>query len=115
MLMVGLKTLMSFQYRPLLVPTLFCHAHYCDFVVWTQDALVIQQLYLDEPFITIALEKCKQFVKLGVLPELLGKWYSREPVASISSTGDEQVEECACGDVMLLLQEKGIRGINDLL
>ena len=37
-------------------------------------------------------------------PELLGKWYSREPVASISSTGNEQVEECACGDVMLLLR-----------
>ena len=44
------------------------------------------------------------FIKLGVLPELLGKWYSREPVASISSTGNEQVEECACGDVMLLLR-----------
>ena len=55
------------------------------------------------------------FIKLGVLPELLGKWYSREPVASISSTGNEQVEECACGDVMLLLQERGIWGINDLL
>ena len=93
----------------------FRYAHYCDFVVWTQDALVIQQLYLDEPFITIALEKCKQFIKLGVLPELLGKWYSREPVASISSTGDEQVEECGCGDVMVLLQERGIWGINDLL
>ena len=53
------------------------------------------------------------FIKLGVLPELLGKWYSREPVAS--STGNEQVEECACGDVMLLLQERGIWGINDLL
>ena len=39
---------------------------------------------------------------------LLGKWYSKEPVASISSTGDEQVEECACGDVMVLLQERGI-------
>ena len=55
------------------------------------------------------------FIKLGVLPELLGKWYSREPVASISSTGNEQVEECAHGDVMLLLQERGIWGINDLL
>ena len=55
------------------------------------------------------------FIKLGVLPELLGKWYFREPVASISSTGNEQVEECARGDVMLLLQERGIWGINDLL
>ena len=55
------------------------------------------------------------FIQLGVLPELLGKWYSREPVASISSTGSEQVEECACVDAMLLLQERGIWGINDLL
>ena len=39
------------------------------------------------------------FIKLGVLPELLGKWYSREPVASISSTGNEQVEECAHGEL----------------
>ena len=35
--------------------------------------------------------------------KLLGKWYSREPVALISSTGNEQVEECACVDVMVLL------------
>ena len=55
------------------------------------------------------------FIKLGVLPELLGKRYSREPVASISSTRNEQVEECSCVDVMLLLQERGIWGINDLL
>ena len=35
-------------------------------------------LYLDEPFISIALEKCKEFIKFGILPEILGKWYSRE-------------------------------------
>ena len=37
----------------------------------------MQQICLDEPFITIMLEKSSEFIKLGILPELVGKWYSK--------------------------------------
>ena len=53
-----------------------CNAKYCDFVVFHMEELFIQRIYLNEPFITIALEKCKEFSKVGMLPELLGKFYS---------------------------------------
>ena len=48
----------------------FSDAQYCDFVVWSANSLFVQRLYLDEPFISIALEKCKQFIKVGILPEI---------------------------------------------
>ena len=65
----------------------FSDAQYCDFVVWSADNLFVQRLYLDEPFISIALEKCKEFIKFGILPEILGKWYSREHM-SLTKTAD---------------------------
>ena len=64
----------------------FSDAQYCDFVVWNVDHLFVQRLCLDKPFITVALEKCKQFIKLVILPEILEKWYSWEPL-SLSGKG----------------------------
>ncbi len=58
----------------------FCCVNFCDFVVWRENELVIQRIYPDEEFMSIALEKATLFFKLGVLPELLGKWYSKAPV-----------------------------------
>lgn len=43
-------------------------------------------MLLDEPFITVitvVLEKCKQFVVMGILPEVVGKWYTKEPIISL--------------------------------
>jgi len=39
----------------------------------------IQRIYLDEPFISTNLKRAIAFIKIGLLPELKGKWYSREP------------------------------------
>ena len=58
----------------------FCNVTYCDFVVWQENELVVQRIFLDEEFISTALEKATLFFKFGVLPENLGKWYSKEPV-----------------------------------
>ena len=57
----------------------FCSLSYSDFVVWREEELFVQRIYLDEPFITIALEKASTFIKVGILPELTAKWYTREP------------------------------------
>ena len=79
----------------------FCNAQYSDFVVFTRNELFVQRIYPDEPFITLALEKCKEFIKVGVLPELLAKFYSKEPVSSNlpenCNNGDEQW--CYCREV----------------
>ena len=81
----------------------FSDAQYCDFVVWNVDHLFVQRLCLDEPFITVALEKCKQFIKLAILPEILGKWYSREPLSlsdnetkSLIETNQDESQDLWC-------------------
>ena len=56
-----------------------------DFVVFCDKELFVQRLYLDEPFITIALQMCNKFIEIGVLPELLAKFYSRPDSSSNSA------------------------------
>ena len=80
----------------------FSDAQYCDFVVWNVDHLFVQRLCLDEPFITVALEKCRQFIKLAILP-ILGKWYSREPLSlsdnetkSLIETNQDESQDLWC-------------------
>ena len=60
----------------------FCIVTYCNFVVWREEELFVQRIYPNEKFLATALEKVTSFIKLGVLPELLGKWYSKAPVSS---------------------------------
>ena len=67
-----------------------CGTGYGDFVVWHENKLVIQRIYPDEELISSILSKATEFFKLGILPELLEKWYSRPPAlpqsGSTSST-----------------------------
>ena len=59
----------------------FSCANYADFVVWREGELAVQRIYPDEPFITAALDECKQFTKIDILPELMGKYYSKVPIS----------------------------------
>ena len=69
----------------------FSCVSYCDFVVWTNESLFIQRVYPDEPFISIVLEVANSFTKVGILPEIIGKYYSKIPV--ITTTSCEQVQD----------------------
>ena len=72
---------------------------YCDFVAWREEELFIQRIYPNEQFIALALEKVTSFIKLGVLPELLGKWYSKGPVSTSSqppNSCSQANEWCYC-------------------
>jgi len=62
---------------------------YCDFVVWTEQDLHIERIYPDNEFWEEALTKSTKFYRVGILPEILGKWYSR-PVAVEES--DAEIE-----------------------
>ena len=64
-----------------------CNVAYCDFVVWKEEELVIRRIDFEEKFVKDAIEKCTKFCKYGVLPELIGKWYTR--AHSISSFKSE--------------------------
>ena len=66
----------------------------CDFIVWRENELVLENISIDEEFLTPALEKATKFFIYGVMPELLGKWYSKLPeYAHASSTSTENIPQ----------------------
>ena len=68
-----------------------CGAKYCDFVVWREDELHIERIYLNKDFIRNAFDRASTFIKVGVLPELVGKWFSKAPLHQGSTaTTDRQ-------------------------
>lgn len=56
-----------------------CDKSYCDFVVWTTKNMFIQRYYRNTPFFESNRAKVENVFKVGVLPELLGKWCTRRP------------------------------------
>ena len=54
---------------------------YCDFCVWTPTELHIERITPDAHFESYVI-KATMFFKYAVLPELLGKWFSRNGTSS---------------------------------
>ena len=52
----------------------FCNAKYCDFVVWNKESWINERIYV---FINDSITKAVDFIKLGMLPELVGKWFKK--------------------------------------
>ena len=55
-----------------------CQVDYADFVVWKEEDLFVQRIKIDKEFIDDAMERAEPFVKQGILPELIGKWFTRQ-------------------------------------
>ena len=50
---------------------------YIDFVVWTKKGLFIERIFPDKMFWEEKVPKAKEFFVRGILPEIIGRWYSR--------------------------------------
>lgn len=61
---------------------------YCDFVVWTPQELFIQRIPFDDLFFDEAYLKVVNFIRTGILPELLGKWFT-VPCLSATTTSEK--------------------------
>ena len=59
--------------------------------MWSEDELLVLRILPDPEFINGVIEEVTSFFKYGVLPELLGKWYTKTPIHCTSSDfrGDE--------------------------
>ena len=57
-----------------------CHATYYDFVVWSEADVMVLRINPCDMFIKSAIERATEFFKYCILPELLGKWYSKAPI-----------------------------------
>ena len=69
----------------------FADPQYCDFIVWREGELFIQRILPDTAFIDGAITKVKVFVKTCILPELVGRYYTRPPSipAVVEATNEE--------------------------
>lgn len=72
---------------------------YCDFVVWADnkfDTTHIQRIVPDNAFLDSVLPKIDIFYLNGILPEILGKWFTvpRTPASAQTSSG----QSCYCGE-----------------
>ena len=74
-----------------------CGTSFGDFIVWRENELVVERIANDDTFLTEALEKATNFFKLGVLPEVLAKWYSRLP--EYSQTSAESIQALDTQDI----------------
>ena len=71
-----------------------------DIVVWSLVELHIEYITIDETLIQSAIPIAEKFWRLCVLPELLGKWYTRRQAHNVQSDCIETEEDsgtwCYC-------------------
>ena len=75
-----------------------CDVKFCDFVIWRSEELVVNRIERNDRFLDKAIEKATVFFKYGVVPELVGKWYTRSPPIPVcpmisSSQDSEETKE----------------------
>jgi len=75
-----------------------CKLSYCDFVVWTaaEKDFVVERIAADKQFFNSAIDTVQQFFVYGILPKIVGKWYTRKPVAN--SEGVVPIPICTSTD-----------------
>ena len=73
-----------------------CEVGFSDFTVWTPRGLHIERIEASKEFFVRALDNITIFYKYGVLPELIGKWYSKEPIMPLV---DESSASASAADI----------------
>jgi hypothetical protein len=57
-----------------------CQVEFADFVIWSPQGLNIERIVASEDFFIDKLADVEAFYKYCLLPELVGKWYTRQSV-----------------------------------
>ena len=65
-----------------------CNLEFGDFVVWTPKGIHIERIYPQHDFFELTVSKVEEFYKQAVMPELLGKWYTKMPVMPPASSNN---------------------------
>ena len=76
-----------------------CDVEFCDFIVWTTKGLFVERIAPDPDFWTIATREAREFFVNGILPEIMGKWYTRALVPcskNLPSSDDDDAYWCIC-------------------
>ena len=67
-----------------------CKTSYADFVVWTEKECIVKRVTIDQPFLKSHCASSKTFLVYGVLPEIIGKFYSRKPAICTATDPHEK-------------------------
>ena len=57
-----------------------CQVEFAYFVLWKQEGMFIEKINIDREFIDDVIDKTKPFIKMAILPELMGKWFTKQNV-----------------------------------
>lgn len=58
-----------------------CLRSYCDLVVWSESCgIIYERKYADERFFSSIIDDIQHLFIYEVLPEVVGKWYTRQPL-----------------------------------
>ncbi len=72
-----------------------CDVEYCDFVVCTfsdEGSMHIERISKNLIFWNDCVSKAVTFYRTCVLPELIGKWYTRPITSNVDNQHDEEVK-----------------------
>lgn len=91
-----------------------CNVNYGDFVVWTEKESAVERILMDREFYEDVMDDVENFFTCNILPEIIGKWYTRKHVAdergvvavprpvendaSASAEEDPAIAWCYCGE-----------------
>ena len=68
---------------------------YCDFVLWTEKDVHIERIYSDEEFWLQKVPRVQHFFTTAILPELMGKFYSRTTSDHDQSTAASETDSAS--------------------
>ena len=84
---------------------------YCDFVVWRPEDCHIERVFCGRDFIAEKLKKGEELFWLGIVPELLEKWFTRDnsklPVISQAALDEDDEDEDDDGTWCYCKEAKG--------
>ena len=110
---INLKTDYAYYYQEQMQMK-FAHTQYCDFLAWRKEDFIVDRILPDVSFIDDALAKANIFVKTALLPQLIGRWFTKQQTISVppanqtipdhvsstsadaSSTSDDNILWCYC-------------------
>ena len=72
-----------------------CKKEFCDLIVWTKIDYHVVRIYPDSMHWSKLVEKAQIIFENGVLPELIGKCFTRVSALTVSTTSDRN-EYCYC-------------------
>lgn len=78
-----------------------CEVEYGDFVVWTENDTFVERISVKKEFFIETVQKIEEFYKYSILPDLLGKWYTKQPVLPMSkdiTPSDDTLVSPICSD-----------------